>query len=107
MTDLLPWITGSAGALVLAVIAVWALATGKVHSDREFSKLEAENAALRAERDQWRTALETERKTVNEQAAAGQVTNQLIGALTAVATGKALPAPPARPPGLTAEDLGL
>lgn len=109
MQDWIPLITGSSGCLVALVIAVWAFATGKVHSDREFSKLEAENAALEKENERIRDALATERRTVNETAATGQVANQLITALVSVAAGKAVPAVPAKPapPGLTAEDLGL
>ena len=109
MQDWLPWITGSGGCLVVLVIAVWALATGKVHSHAEFSKLEAENAALEKENERIREALATERRTVNETAATGQVANQLITALVSVASGKAVPVIPAKPapPGLTAEDIGL
>lgn len=109
MTDYLPLITGSGGALIVLAIAVWAFATGHVHSDREFAKLEAENAALEKENDRIREALATERRTVNETAATGQVANQLITALVSVAAGKAVPAVPAKPvsSGLTAEDLGL
>lgn len=83
-------------------IGLWLFLTGKIHSEREFAKLEAENEALRAEAGQYRFALETERKTLNEAASAGQVTNQLIAALTTVATGRK-----GRPAELTAEDLGL
>ncbi len=109
MQDWIPLITGSSGALVALVVAVWAFATGKVHSDKEFTKLDAENTALRAENDRLREAVATERRTVNETAATGQVANQLITALVTVASGKATPVIPAKPlpPGLTAEDLGL
>lgn len=104
MEQYLPLITGSGGALVILAIIAWAFYAGRIHSDREFCKLEAENDALKAENTQYRIALETERKTVGEVASAGQVTNQLINALTTLASEKA--AKPA-PPGLTAEDLGL
>lgn len=109
MQDYLPLITGSSGCLVALVIAVWAFATGKVHSNAEFSKLEAENTALRAENDRLREAVATERRTVNETAATGQVANQLITALVSVAAGKPVPVISAKPdpPGLTAKDLGL
>jgi len=99
----LPLITGGTGAVVVMALWVYAFYSGKIHSDREFSKLEQENTQLRAENTQLRAAVETERKTVDETASAGQVTNQLISALTAIAAGRK-----AAPRGdLTAEDLGL
>lgn len=68
------------GLLVLFIAAaVWAFYTGKVHSDREFSKLEEENRALRESRD-------AERTRADEVTRAGAVTNQLIAALTQVAS---------------------
>ena len=39
MQDYLPLITGGGGALVVLALWVWAFFTGKIHSDREFSKL--------------------------------------------------------------------
>jgi hypothetical protein len=84
--DFLPLITGSAGALVVLALWVWALATGKLHSDPEFSKLETENADLRAANDKLTEALTLERQRSNDATQAGTVTNQLIGALTTLAT---------------------
>lgn len=111
MENLLPWITGSGGALVVLALVAWAFYAGRIHADREFSKLETENDQLRAENGQLRAALDTERKTVNETASAGQVTNQLITALAALAAEKTSGGPeaPARParPGLTAKDMKL
>lgn len=91
MTSLLPLISGSGGALIVMAIGLWLFLAGKIHSDREFSRLEAENAALRAESDRYRFALDTERRTVNETAQAGQVSNQLISALITVASRAAGP----------------
>jgi hypothetical protein len=102
LTTYLPLITGSGGALVTLAIGMYLFLGGKLHSHAEFSKLEAENDQLRAENNQYKFALETERKTLNEAASAGQVTNQLISALTTIAAGRK-----AKPPELTAEDLGL
>ena len=93
MESLLPWITGPIGALVVLAIGISLFLTGKIHSDREFSKLEKENELLRQESSQYRFALDTERKTVNEAVSAGQVTNQLISALTAIAAGGRVKAP--------------
>lgn len=76
--NVLPLITGSAGALVVLALVAWAFYAGKLHSDTEFAKLEAENANLRA-------ALDTERTAVNEASRTGAVTNQLINALTTMA----------------------
>jgi hypothetical protein len=103
LQSLLPLITGSAGALVVLALGVYAFYTGKIHSDREFSKLEAENDQMRAEMGQYRLALDIERRTVNETVQAGTVTNQLITALTTMAAGQH----GAQSPGLTAEDIGL
>jgi hypothetical protein len=100
----LPLITGSAGALVVLALVAWAFYSGKLHSDREFSKLEHENDQLREAYDHLRLAIETERRTVNETASAATVTNQLIGALASIASGRKATTPP---PGLTAEDIGL
>jgi hypothetical protein len=99
----LPLITGPLGALVVLAIAIYLFLRGKIHSDREFGKLEAENGQLRAENGQLRLALDTERHTLNETAQAGAVTNQLITALTTIASGPRK----VQPPELTAEDLGL
>lgn len=113
MQDFLPLITGSAGALVVLALWVYGYFVGKIHPDSEFQKLEAE-------RDYWRDAYtsqvqatQTERKTLNETAQAGTVTNQLITALTQLAENRRPippPAPPHRPAPaleLTGEDLGL
>ena len=102
MEQFLPLITGSAGALVVLALVAWAFYIGKLHSDREFSKLEAENEALRSENGQLRVAVSTERRTVDETASAGTVTNQLISALTAIATGRK----DGSQAGLPAGDLG-
>ena len=103
MQNYLPLITGGTGALVVMALWVYAFFTGKLHSDREFSKLEQENEQLRIENNQLRVAVSTERRTVDETASAGQVTNQLISALTNLASGRRqLP-----PADLTPEDLGL
>ena len=68
------------GLLILVVlVAVWAFYAGRVHSDRDYSKLEEENKALRA-------ALDAERTRADEVTQAGTVTNQLISALTRVAS---------------------
>jgi hypothetical protein len=103
LDQFLPWITGSAGALVVLTGVAWAFFTGKLHSDREFTKLEQENDQLRAAYDRLRDAIDTERKTVNETASTAQVTNQLISALASLASGRRQ----TTPPGLTAEDIGL
>jgi hypothetical protein len=100
LESFLPLITGGAGALVVLALWVYAFYAGKIHSHAEFSRLEAENDQLRVEGNQYRFALETERKTLNEAASAGQVTNQLITALTTLASGKP------KPPELAAENAG-
>lgn len=102
MSSYLPLITGSSGAIVVLAIGLYLFLTGKLHSHSEFQKQEAENDQLRAENVQLRLALDTERRTLNESASAGQVTNQLIAALTAVATGRK-----PKTEELTAGDLGL
>lgn len=86
METLIPLITGGGGALVVLALWVWAFFKGLIHSNSEFSRLEDENRALRAENDGLRSALSAERRTVNETANAGQVTNQLINALTNLAS---------------------
>lgn len=101
MTSVLPLITGGAGAIVVLAIVSWLFYDGKLHSHREFRKLERENAGLRA-------ALEAERKAVNEAARTGTVTNQLIAALIDVSAQKE--GEPGRRGGgreLTGEDAGL
>jgi hypothetical protein len=103
LESLLPWITGPIGALAVLVIGISLFLAGKIHPDREFEKLEAENDQLRQENNQLRYALDTERKTTNELTAAGQVTNQLITALTTLAGGRK----PEPPEGITAKDLAL
>lgn len=68
------------GLLILVVlVAVWAFYSGRVHSDRDYSRLEEENKALKS-------ALESERTRADEVTRAGAITNQLINALTQVAS---------------------
>ncbi len=86
MTSWLPFITGSGGALAVMAFGLYLFLTGKLHSDQEFSKLEAENGDLRAANDKLAEALALERQRSNDAATAGAVTNQLIGALTTLAT---------------------
>lgn len=81
MASILPYITGSGGALVVLVIACYLFFVGKLHSDKEFSKLEMENKYLK-------DALDDERRALNEAAQTGSVTNQLISALAEIATQK-------------------
>lgn len=82
----IPLITGSGGALIVLALVAWAFYTGKIHSDREYSKVEADNEGLRAANDKLAEALALERQRSNDATAAGAVTNQLIGALTSLAT---------------------
>ena len=86
MESYLPLITGGGGAMVVLALWVWALATGKLHSDPEFTKVAAENADLKAANDKLTEALALERQRSNDATQAGAVTNQLIGALTTLAT---------------------
>ena len=81
MDQYLPWITGSGGALVVLALWVWAMATGKIHSDPEFQ-------AVVHERDGYKAALETERTTSNELARAGGVAAKALDALVEVASGR-------------------
>ena len=74
MESFIPFITGAGGALVVLSLLVYSFFTGKLHSHIEFSKLEEENRALRAENEGLRLALSAERKTVDETASVGQVT---------------------------------
>lgn len=97
MSDLLPYITGSGGALVVLAIVLYLVLTDKIHSHGEFARLETENVQLRAENSALRVALDVERKTLNETASAASVTNQLIGALTQMAGSR--PRLPQLPPG--------
>jgi hypothetical protein len=88
----------SAPSAAVAIAMLWLFISGKIHSDREFKALEAENAELKR-------ALAAERQAVNETAAAGGVTNQLIGALASLAAGRQDAPLPRRD--VTAKDLGL
>ena len=107
LTEVVAFAQDSAYGLLIAFVAlaIWAFYAGKIHTDREFSKLEDENRELKA-------ALLAERTSNAELAQAGSVTNQLIGALRDVATErragdhKAIRGRDAQS-GLTAEDFGL
>lgn len=89
----------SAPSAAVALAGLWLFITGKIHSDSEFKKLEAEN-------EQLRKALASERLAVNETAQAGGVTNQLISALASLAASRQDPPAP-RPRDITAKDIGL
>lgn len=78
MQSFLPLITGSAGALVILAILVWAFYAGKLHSDAEFQ-------ALRAENEELKKALAAERTALDEATKTGTVTNQLISAIASLA----------------------
>lgn len=98
LSGLLPWITGSGGAIVVLVLGTWLFLAGKLHSDSEFQRVLTEN-------EQLKSALSSERRASNELAMTGNVTNKLIGALVDVVTDhKPLPS---SQQGLTAKDLGL
>lgn len=102
-SSILPFITGGSGALVVLAFLAWAFFSGRLHSDREFNKLEAGYSQLKAENDRLQEALQMERRTADEVTQAAQVTNKLIAALTVLATERrALPAGD-----ITAKDLGL
>ena len=86
MTSWLPYITGSGGALAVMAFGLYLFLSGKLHSDREFSKLERDNADLKAANDRLIEALGLERQRSNDATQAAGVTNSLIGALTTLAT---------------------
>ena len=81
----LPLITGSGGALVVLALWVSAFFTGKIHSDRDYTKLEADITDLQAANGKLQEALDLERQRSNDATAAGAVTNQLIGGLVKLA----------------------
>jgi hypothetical protein len=86
VTSYLPYITGSGGALAVMAFGLYLFLTGKLHSDREFSKVESDNTNLRAANEKLTEALSLERQRSNDAAQAGEVTNQLIGGLVRLAT---------------------
>ena len=85
MSTYIPLITGSGGALVVLVLWLTLLLTGRLHTEQEFSKLNDENISLREENFQLHAALDSERRSASDVARAGTVTNQLITALTELA----------------------
>jgi hypothetical protein len=82
----LPLITGGGGALVVLALWVYAFYAGKIHSDRDYSKLEADNTDLRGANEKLTEALALERQRSNDATQAGAVTNQLISGLVRLAT---------------------
>ena len=103
METYIPLITGSGGALVVLMVWLSMIMVQKLHTDGEFTRLEAENISLREENAQLRSALDSERRSASDVARAGTVTNQLISALIELAAEhKSVP-----PPVITARELGL
>lgn len=100
MQSYLPYITGSAGALVVLALVAWAFYTGKLHSDPEFQAMRTENAELK-------TALAAERTAGDELAKTGTVTNQLIGALASLASERRFTPAQRRPDAASADALDL
>lgn len=92
---------------ILALVFLYLFLAGKVHSASEYSRLEAERDYWRETSERLSDAASTERKTSTELAQAGTVTNQLISAITQIASGPSPPARRRRPPReLTGEDTG-
>ena len=111
MQSVLPYLLGSTGCLVLALVVAWAFYTGHLHSDKEFRALQkAGDQMLAAERDKsaklaeanarLQAALDIERATNERLSSSGQLTNQLVGALITIAGEKrqAGPGGPQNPP---------
>lgn len=92
MQDFLPLITGGGGALVVLSLVAWGFYSGKLHSHREFVKLERENASLRDALDRKEQTSTIERQATVETARAAAVTNRLLDAFLALAAAN-------RPPG--------
>ena len=117
MSSYLPLITGSGGALIVLALWVYAFVSGKIHSDREYTKVETDSARKDEVIERLQEALDLERQRGNDVAQAGAVTNKFIGAMVAIATDRrehagsghdGLPAGrEASPLDLTAKDLGL
>lgn len=99
----IPYVTGGGGALVVLAFVAWAFFTGKLHSDREFTKLETENSDLKAENDAIHEALRTERRASDDIADTAKVTNKLIDTLATLALERRV----LKPGNVTPEDLGL
>lgn len=92
----------------LALVILVLFLAGKIHSDSEYSKLEAERDYWREAAEKMNEAAAVERRTATELAQAGTVTNQLIAALTRRADAAPDPPLPRSPlAGLTGEDVGL
>jgi hypothetical protein len=83
LAALYPVFTGAGGALAVLVAGVTLFLSGKLHSDAEFSRVLAENDALR-------TALTLERQANNELARTGSITTKLLDALVNVTTDRQL-----------------
>ena len=114
MESYIPLITGSGGALVVLAIVAYLLGIGKLHSDQEFSKLEADNTRKDEVIDRLQEALTLERQRSNDATSAGTVNLQLIDGLIKLATEhRAAEAAdvkavlPAAPLDLTGKDIGL
>lgn len=90
-------IIAAPSAAAVAIAFLWLFVTGKIHSDREFTALERVATARETEIAQLRAALDAERKAVNEQASAGTVTNNLLGAVVALAADRQGISPPPAP----------
>lgn len=102
-SSILPYITGGSSALVILCLLAWAFYTGKLHSDREFNKLEAENGELRSENNSLREALRTERRTSDDIADTAKVSNKLMDALVTLALERRA----VKSGGIMPEDIGL
>ena len=94
--SILPYLLGSTGCLVLALLILWAFYTGRLHSDRELRAQQAasarelaaeqeKNRKLTEANDRIQAALDIERATNERLTSSGQLTNQLVGALITIA----------------------
>jgi len=81
-SEVLSYLLGGTGCLVLALIVAFMFSTGRWHSDAEFRKAVERGDKLEA-------ALDAERKAINEYAQTGNTTNQLLAAITTMAKANA------------------
>lgn len=94
ITHLLPYITGAGGALVVLVLAVYLILTGKVVTGREHDRLLRDYDKLVQANDTLTSSLQACRDNNAQLLSTGVLANRVLDAFGSLAAQRGVPPPP-------------